>query len=322
MTARDLLYAAVLTALCGTVACSAPKNGIKSPGERDPLSNTNENLVPQASQYPQPVGLDPNASLVDATYRMNVTSLLGIEVCKGDIQIKINPAFDKQSTNKIFDIPEGVLSCGMLGQINLAQALGAFNSVKPPDLLNGAEPVEVKDHVLRVKQLGYGLYNPARPLLPTFLSATPEELRRIQASSAVTLQDTKAGKTAQGNVALKVTTTGGVETPELIGKKFRKIMVFEVLNTGFDGVDKLSNFLFEKMEFKVSLQPLAILSIYFEGRISDVAGSMGGGGAVLPQGPIISALTKVIKVKMKADLISMEGLDGDQDDEDIEEHVE
>jgi hypothetical protein len=312
-----------------TVACAPPKTGIATPEHNQDISGTNEANKPFDSEFPQeivPPGIGPDVSLVDAVYHLNATSLLGIKVCEGDVKVKINPVFNQVNTNKIFDIPEGILNCGLIGKINLGEAFGAFASGTPPQLLpEGVEAVEVKDKVLRLRQLGYGLYTPSRPLLPSFLNVTANELPSIGATVGISLKDTKDGKSGSGTVSLKMLSTGGVVDSERAHRKFKKVLKFEVLNQGFDGVDKLTNFLFEKMEFTISLEPLAITSIYFEGRVSEFRGALGGGGVSsdVKNGGIIGALTKAIKVKIQADLVSMEGLDkvGNEEDKPIKEVI-
>lgn len=268
--------------------------------------------------------LGDGASLIDATFKIDVTSLFGIQVCKGEVDFKFNAGIGKQASAAMFEIPKGIVDCGLVGKINLAEVLGAFSTQQQ----QAQEPVVIKNNLINLKQIGSGSFNPARPLMPNFIATKKEKLAELDHTEAVTVTSLKDGKKSSGNVTVRTLGMNQSYTPASMQREFSKVLHFEVLNKGFNGADKFATLLFDRMEFKISLDPVAVLYIEFKGKISDAmaaAGGAGGGGALggLTSGPLIGLLTKIIDVNIKMDLVKMKGLKESpgQDTSDLGEEI-
>lgn len=272
-----------------------------------------------------------DASFLDATYNIDVTSLFGIGVCKGEIELKFNAALGDGSSAEMFEIPKGVIDCGMVGKINLAEVLGAFAKQEQVK-----DPVVVKNDVIKLKQLGGGTYEPPRPLMPSFIASKKEKLAALDFTETTTLTSLKDGKKSSGTVNVRTIGVDQSYKPVRMQRQFNKVLHFEVINKGFQDSDKFSNMLFDRMEFKISLDPIAVVYIEFKGKISDAlkaakenpgaAGGATGGIGGLADRPLISALTKVIDVTIKMDLVKMKGLkdinsSAEEGNEDIGEEI-
>jgi hypothetical protein len=46
---------------------------------------------------------------------------------------------------------------------------------------------------------------------------------------------------------------------------FKHVMDFTITNTGFEGIDKISNFIFDSIQFTMSTNPVAIIGIKLKG---------------------------------------------------------
>jgi len=321
-----LRFLPVLAALAGCQLQKAP--GVPPATQSQALPGT------QNVQSSDP--LNSQMTLVDAYYDMKVTSLLGITVCQGRAHVKVNIALKATDQNfQLFQIPEGMLDCGIIGrQINLAEVLGAFSGAQPPDV---QDPIVVQNNLIAVKVIGYGLYTPPRPMMPSFISSTLDALRSLDQTVSVHVNDTRENKQSDGQVHVKTLAVGDTYKPVAMQRTFKDVLSFEVQNTGFNGVNKVPNALFDRMAFKISLNPMAVLNISFDGSVSDfmaadpqqgqtTSGSTTGtattsspttGGStsgnniltgVLGQ-LILGAVTKIIKVHVDMDLVKMSGLD-------------
>jgi hypothetical protein len=326
MTGSKKLNVVMLATLLGAITgCGEKTKSVEAPRQSPEAGKSNDQL-PLDSKKPataeELVGKD--AAFLDADYKFDITSLFEIGVCKGDIGLKLNANMGKEATSALFEIPKGksIIDCGFLGgKVDLAEMLGAF-SKNPVEQVK--DPIVVKDNVISLKQLGAGLYDPPRPLLPSFIATKKSKLASLNVTETVTMKNIKDGTTASGTINVRTIGIDQTYKPQRMQRQFNKVLHFEVTNKGFQGADKLGNLLFDRMEFKISLDPLAILYVEFKGKVSDAmkamssgggaAGGAGAGGAAgglgsLASGPLIGALTKVIDVKLKLDLISMKGLE-------------
>ncbi len=315
-----ILFAVLLAAI---TSCGEKSKGVNAPRQN---AEAKKDELPLDAKKPataeELIGKD--AAFLDAEYKFDITSLFGIGVCKGDIGLKLNANIGKVATAALFEIPKdkGVIDCGFLGgKVNLADMIGAFakDQAEAPK-----DPLVVKNDVISLKQLGFGVYSPPRPLLPSFIAAKKEKLASLNFTETVTMTNSKDGTSASGSITVRTIGIDQSYKPLRMQRQFNKVLHFEVLNSGFNGSDKISNLLFDRMEFKISLDPLAILYVEFKGKVADAmkamnaaggaAGGAGAGGAAgglggITSGPLIGALTKVIDVKLKLDLISMKGLE-------------
>jgi hypothetical protein len=339
---RSLYWAAfaVLLAGCGESSkAPAPPpakgaqngvNGGEDSGEEGAGANG-----PEDGSTPSPDQLlGPDASFLRAKYGLSLRAA-GINACLGEvlIAVKASPPKEGSGSSGLFEIQDGIVKCPGFGTFNLKEMLGAFQDQAPkPDVKN---PVVVEDNVISMKVLQQGTYDPPRPLIPSFIAASADELKSLDVTKTVKLTDTKAGTESSGTVQVKTLSLDGWKPPKL-DREFPRVLHFQVMNEGFSGADKIGNFIFDKMEFRISLDPIAILSISFDGRASDYTsalanlpagggdgkegadGKEGGGGGLEqilgggkdnPLGGVISAFTKVIKIKLEMDLLDQQNLD-------------
>lgn len=328
------------TLLVATTGCGEKIKPIGPPSKGSEAVKDNDQPPLDARKPPSAEELiGKDAAFLDADYKFDITSLFGIGVCKGDIGLKLNANMGKKATAALFEIPKdkGVIDCGFLGgKINLAEMIGAFSKDQVEQL---KDPLVVKDNVISLKQLGAGRYEPARPLLPSFIATKKEKLASLNVTETVTMTNLKDGSTASGTVNVRTLGIDQSYKPLRMQRQFNNVLHFEVTNKGFQGADKLGNLLFDRMEFKISLDPLAILYVEFKGKVSDAMKAMGNGAGAgagaggaagglggLAKGPLIGALTKVIDVKLKLDLISMKGLEdsdtaGEEGSDDLGEEI-
>jgi hypothetical protein len=266
----------------------------------------------------------PGSSLILANYYVTVKSL-GIQQCTGGVQLKVNANMGSaDGGGKMLDIPEGKLSCALLGEIDLTQILGsaAGQSSTPP-------VVTVQNETIHLSAIGGGVFtqnpasDPGRPMFPSFIAGDPKKLAVLNYIKPLTvISQAEGNKTASGSVTLKMLYFNKLyESPHMKRKRpFPKTMAFETTTQGFDGVNKIINMLFDRMEFRISLDPLAITYISFKGKIADLGGGLGGllgggggaggagglGGGLF--GTILQAMTKVISIEFEAHLVEQQGL--------------
>jgi len=279
MTGSKNLNFMLLAGLFGLLTgCGEKTKSVNAP-RQNAEAGKNSELPLDAKKPVSPediIGKD--ASFLEAEYKFDITSLFGIGVCKGDIGLKLNANLGKEATAAIFEIPKdkGIIDCGFLGgKINLADMLGAF-SKEQIEMVK--DPIVVKNDVIRLKQLGFGLYSPPRPLLPSFIAAKKEKLETLSVTEAVTMTNQKDGSRSSGNITVRTLGMDQSYKPMRMERQFNKVLHFEVINEGFKDADKLSNMLFDRMEFKISLDPLAIVYVEFKGKVSDAMKAMNGAG--------------------------------------------
>lgn len=328
---------ALAIAGCGEKNSKQVKTGgggtAKASGE-----DAKENDPTQSTVDEKGAALDPNASLILANYYVEVKSL-GIQACKGGIQLKVNANMGKESAGgKMIDIPQGSLDCGLLGKIDLTQILGsaAGASATPP-------VVTIKDEAIFLSAVGAGVFtqnpqqDPGRPMFPSFIAGDPDKLARLNINKPTTvISQAEQGKTASGTVNMRMLYFNKLyESPHMKQKRpFPKTLAFESTTQGFEGVNKIINMLFDRMEFRISLDPLAIPYISFKGKVADFmaaqsalggqggagglggglggllggAGGAGGGAAGGLFGAILPLLTKAISIEFEAHLTEQQGL--------------
>src|SRR5205823_6042326 len=103
---------------------------------------------------------------------------------------KLNANFGKADQNaQMFEIPQGAIDCGLFGKIDLSQMLGAYGQKPPPTVpdpvVTDADP---NCPMIEFKELSAGLYNPPRPLLPSFIAGDKNALAKMHCTRSVTLQ--------------------------------------------------------------------------------------------------------------------------------------
>lgn len=337
-----VVFAAALTVTsCGETANKQVKAGGGGNATANDGSDPSLNNPQQNASIDQRDVIDPKAALISASYYVEVKSL-GIKACTGEVKLKVNANMGNANAANgaaLLEIPEGSLDCGMLGPIDLTQILGSAAGAST------VQPVmTVKNDVLHVSAIGAGVYSqdpakdPGRPMFPSFIAGNKSSLENLNYTKQLTVISTMEGnKQAQGSVTLKMLYFNKLyESPHMKQKRpFPKTLDFEATTQGFEGINKILNMLFDRMEFRISLDPLAVPYISFKGKIADMmaampaggaggAGGIGGGlGGLLGGagagggagglggglfGTLIKGLTKVISIEFEAHLVDQEGL--------------
>ena len=85
-------------------------------------------------------------------------------------------------------------------------------------------------------------------------------------------------------------------------------MAYELRNRGFNDVDKIEHFLFDRMLFVISLKPFAVPHIEFEGAVTDFSDAAGGSG-LGRLGDLFEPILRQINVEVDLDLVRAKGLD-------------
>ncbi len=215
------------------------------------------------SGTPADLGLPQTISLIDSTFNI-VAKTAGNPACKGQMKINVNAALSSTATTQLLQVPQGGMDCGWLGKTDLAKLFGAFS--EPP--AKGEDPLVIANNVLALKALGTGTYSPARPLLPSFLAASRDELAKLNYTERnITLKTPKGS--AKGNVSVKMNYYDQPKTVPGTNYNFKHVMNFTITNTGFEGsgVDKFGNFIFDSIEFTMSTSPVSIIGIKLKGNL-------------------------------------------------------
>lgn len=209
----------------------------------------------------------PTGALIEAKYRMRTVirkdgALFG-ECGPYSIPLKINNSFfGNDNDTPLFEVPTKTLDCQasiLKFQISPARLLGVFtdSSAKP-------KFKEMKN-VIFVDRLGDGFYPEWRPLMPSFLNSTPEELAGIDLSNNGLVLKTKLhDATDTGNIRLRTLSVGKSET--VAAGTFPNVLSYETVITGYNNVKvvKIMNFLFDRTEWHISFSPFAFPLLKFE----------------------------------------------------------
>lgn len=282
----------------------------------------------------QPSSAVKDDRFLDIVMKIKAT-VLGIPLCNGDLGLQIHLQVDPSDHNfQMIKVPTDTVSCFIYGKIGLKEMLegGYAGNARPPSVTNN---ITESDDVINFKLLGGGLYSPARPFLPAFISASPEDLKRISVTRSVTLTEwTENNRTSTGTISARTLRYLPDVQHTLMNRRFREIYDFEFKNDGFHGANRVSTFLFDRMEIRIALKPFAILGMKLDTTINKMlAGAAEQNGGVGPldavlgtgsgnSGTLIGGLVKVfgsfIQVKTEGELKQMADLapPGEEDEDD------
>ena len=276
----------------------------------DETSNTNG-----LSNAPSTAVVPETVNLVNSEFKLTAKTL-GIQACSGRMNMKVNAAVTGTKTTQLFEVPAGGLDCGFLGKIDLAQILGAFSQPPPA----GKETLIIANNVVSVSTLGDGNYSPARPLLPSFLAATSEDMAKLDYRQSDITLTTPSGSD-HGSVRVKMNSYKQAFMSHETGLEFKNVMDFTITNSGFDKLDKVSNFIFDEIRFKMNANPVSILSISLKGSIKgvlvaggskagNVTGLLGAGAQIAKQDRtgIVLGAANIIPLTVEMILTEQEGL--------------
>jgi hypothetical protein len=261
-----LLPATVSLSYCGDQRADYVSSSLKGDSLRavdavgtEDIASKQENDK-EAAPTPPDLGLPDTLSLIDAKFNVSAKTA-GQESCNGQMNVKVNAALNSKSTAQLLQVPKGGLDCKWMGKVDLGMMFGAFSQPPPAQ---GEDPMVIANNVLGLKSLGIGTYSPARPLLPSFLAATREQLKQLNYTERnITLKT--GNKTAKGQVNIRMNYYDQPLTVPGTNYKFKHVMDFTITNTGFEGIDKNSNFIYDTIQFTMSTSPVAIIAIKLKG---------------------------------------------------------
>jgi hypothetical protein len=214
----------------------------------------------------QRINLDPKTlvdgpiKLLDASYKIQV-KMANFTLCDGEIAVKVTVDMADLEKGKFLELPAGWVDCTLVGKIDLTAILGIFStSATMPKL-------KVEKGVIMLQEFGQATYSPPRPFLPSFLAASKKQLNNLNYSTNLSITDRKAGVTSKGTASVEMLDFNGTFSARNIDRRFSKVMHFRSTAKGFNDVDKISNFLFDALEIKLNLAPIALLSISAKGQV-------------------------------------------------------
>jgi hypothetical protein len=260
---------AMVTALFGCSSDDQQRLTAKSTSQDSDATNKGNSIYPELERAPE---IDPDevtggkTALLNARYGISVKSAFNIEVCKGDLQIHLNVNFGSDQNLNMLEFPSGLIDCGDIGTIDPKTLLGATTGGPQSKMF-------VKDGIIYVNAIGRGTYSPHRPMFPAFLSESKDILKDLLYTEKVKVRDTRDQKEASGEVIIEMVHFETPYTLENLKVTFPRTIRFSVINRGFEGVEKMPNMLFKKMEFVFSMDPIALLHIHFEGTAGDAIAS-------------------------------------------------
>jgi hypothetical protein len=278
-------------------------------------SNSETSKTNGSSDAPSTTGVPDTVNLVNAEFKLTAKTL-GIQACSGRMNMKVNAAVTGTKTAQLFEVPAGGLDCGFLGKIDLAQILGAFSQPPPA----GKETLVIAHNVVSVSTLGDGNYSPARPLLPSFIAVTAEEMAKLDYLQPNITLTTPSGSD-HGSVRVKMNSYNQAFVSHETGVEFKNVMDFTITNSGFNKLDKVSNFIFDEIRFKMNANPVSILSISLKGSIKgvlvaggskagNVTGLLGAGAQIAKQDRtgIVLGAANILPLTVEMILAEQEGL--------------
>lgn len=224
-----------------------------------------------------PNALLPDGDLIDTTYELVVRSkLFNMEVCKGDIQLVVSLAAGAPS----FKFPQGMMECMMGIKMDMAKMMAGISAPPATGGPAAGPGIVVDGKVIRLQGIGTAKFSPARPFLLSIFAEKPENLAGFSVNDNISATDSKDGKSASGNVGLNVLAVNETISLDGFSKPFTKNLRWEITASGFEGVNRVTMFLFDRVEFAFNLDPIAIPKIQMVGKLKDfMAAAPGSTGA-------------------------------------------
>lgn len=319
------LIAGLLLGLGGWSCNKADGGGLLLPKKKGDVAGAQGGGVAAANR-PGVAGLIPEGqSLMNATYHVTAGSL-GLNLCSGEITLKVNASIIQANSTKIFEFPQASLNCAIIGKLDLTALLAGFSTAANPEM-------EVIDDVIHIKKLGKGWYDPSRPFLPSFIAASRTKLATLDYSRDITVNDEEKKISSQGTVNIKSFGYPLEFKPPRMQRPFKKVLDFQVRMTGFNGqIDKPMHMIFDFLRFRMSLDPIAILTIDMRGSLKALADTGRNNPAlrntpigqllgIIPDpnaanatalgrlvGGMANLFMQIIQVDLKMNLISQDGL--------------
>ena len=295
----------------GTAKGSKPASDLTAANESAATPvNKNNNDATQPSLF------------LNATYKIRAGIVTGnasgttnnsAQVCDGDIAIQVNSSFGSDG-RELLNFPKALINCALVGQVDLQKALGSLSKGFTGTPKN---PFITADNVLSVETLGPGKYQPARPILPSLLASSKNALKNLDLVRTLTLSTPT--KVATGTVAVKMNSYDEIYRIAGMDLTLPKVAQFTVTNTGFDGIDKGANFLFDSMTLGVSTYPPAITTLSIQAPLNLLLAASSANGTTTTANSsdsfgktvegATSGLASLVKIRIDLELVKQEGLD-------------
>ncbi len=224
-------------------------------------------------------------SLIKSKFALDVKALGG-SLCAGEVEIRVNAAITKNDNVSLMQIPSARMKCKLIGEMDLGLLLKGLTE-------GGGDGIRVNDGIIQMASLGAGTFTPPHLFMPSFIASSRDAIESMNAEQDETVK-TKDGKAAAGHTKIETLSFNDSFTSEKMGRTFKDVIHFRVTNTGYEGIERMESMLFNVMEFKISLNPLAILSIRFLTQADDIL--VAGARAKLP-----GTAGKLIEFEQKAE---------------------
>lgn len=244
-------------------------------------------------------------AMLTAVYQINVVTDAGINICKGDVTLNINPRLD--GSTSLLNVPQGIVTCALgLVKIDLAAILNGMIAQAESDKTSEF-PLEADKQVIRLKHIASkARFQPARPLLPALLTSTKAELLSLNVSEQVTATDLETNVRSTGVITLKTIGMDQAFVALAMQKTFSNTFIWNMTATGFDGGQKPKMLLFDSVDMVWNLDPIAIPQIKVRTKLKDFIEVQPM--AVLPGlGPIVDIIGQAV-LTLTLDLKSMTGI--------------
>lgn len=280
------LAAALVVAACGEggAKVNAPPMGAQS-NLRPGTSNTLDQKPNPGGGGATPGGGSLAAdlegkSIIEAKYGLNIKAA-GFDFCEGQAIFKINvPAAPKAGIKPKppLDLKCVSINCSIVGEIRLDNLLGGLSSGTASELeaqTGKGMKLELDEKFIRFSEAGPITYNPPLILIPNFSGGSKEFLKSMNETQPVTLQDSTAGASASGTQTIKTTMfEQSWNEHKIPNVKFEDVFQFQLVNDGFNGIDKIPALLFESFEMTMNLKPIAIGEIQIRMAAADLMAMM------------------------------------------------
>ena len=272
-----------------------------------PTSTTTSEADGTDKARPRPVA---GENLYNALYRFEIRATsfgFPVDVCSGQVRARVRAGITMAEFP--LEIPEGLLSCydGAL-TIDLDEIFtggtgsGASRPRQDPQL-------SVKDGVIRQGAQGDFRFEPARPLSPAVLRLSRDDLRDLNVSETITIEDRANQVTDQGRISVRVTGVGPMTLPGT-GVALKDAVSWETLtDSGFTKTDRVAGGLMDRVAMTLGFQPVTV------GRIE----VSGGYRSLLKIDPdadqdwvtsIVDIFSQAHTFEVTLELMEMEGLTG------------
>lgn len=267
----------------------------------------------------------------------------GIDFCEGLTGLRFNipeEATAGSAPKSPFDIKCLSLTCKIVGPIARVDSLGnMLGALASKDGKSGSGLV-IDDKFIMFKSQGGITYDPPLVLLPNLTGADPKFLSRMNESRPLKLDNANSGTHASGTqhiVTKLYNQPAGSDFQAPAPYTFDKTFHFKIENNGFaNEPDGIAALLFDSIEAKINLNPIAFLYARVQFRAADaltligksptgdqtydpecgpppppgsdmsaITGLLGGSGFL---GTIVKGIAKLVNIEAELKFLEQKGL--------------